>query len=236
MIFVGEGALLWRAVEHTLAAGLTVDLVCGPGREEPRPGVPYRAADDVNSLASVLADASSDGVVWSVNNPMIFRAPVLSSGLRVLNVHHGPLPAYRGRPEVALVYAMLHGEREFAATLHEVDAGLDTGPVLAAQRYPIGPEEPYHLVLRRGLDVCRELFERCLPLVAADPGWAGEPTPPVESVGGGYFGRKALDRLGRHRDAPGFSRATDLGFLAGYLPELAGALRATELQRDAGLT
>ncbi|WP_267241834.1 formyltransferase family protein [Streptomyces sp. PR69] len=235
MIFVGEGALLRRAVEHTLAAGLPVDLVCGPARQKPHPGVPYRATADVNSLASVLADASTDGVVWSVNNPLIFRAPVLSSGLRILNVHHGPLPAYRGRPEVALVYAMLHGEREFAATLHEVDEGIDTGRVLASQRYPIGPDEPYHVVLRRGLEVCQRLFERCLPQLAADAGWAGEPVPPVETAGGGYFGRAALARLGRRRDDPGFARATDLGFLAGYLPELAEALRATDLQREAGL-
>lgn len=227
MIFVGEGALLWRAVQHTLDHNLAVDLVCGPApaAEAARPDVPFRAVSDVNSVAAELVAASTDGVVWSLNNRMIFRTPVLSTGLRILNIHHGPLPAYRGLPEVALVYAMLHGEREFAATLHQVDEGIDTGLTLAADSYPIGPDEPYHVVLRRGLQTCHQLFERCVPLVAADPAWAGEPTPPTGADDGDYFGRKALARLPQHRSHPNFARATDLGFLAGYLPELATALR-----------
>ncbi|MEU2494111.1 formyltransferase family protein [Streptomyces sp. NPDC007883] len=226
MIFVGEGALLWRAVQHTLDSGLPVDLVCGPppAVSTTRPDVPFRAVADVNSVAAELVAASTDGVVWSLNNRMIFRAPVLSRGLRVLNVHHGPLPAYRGLPEVALVYAMLRGEREFAATLHQVDDGIDTGPLLAADRYPIGPDEPFHVVLRRGLRVCQRLFERCLPLVAADPDWNGEPARPGGTGPNGYFGRRELARLPDHRDHPEFSRATDLGFLADYLPELAAVL------------
>ncbi|MFI2457384.1 formyltransferase family protein [Streptomyces sp. NPDC019539] len=226
MIFVGEGALLWRAVQHTLDSDLPVDLVCGPppAVNTTRPDVPFRAVADVNSVAAELVAASTDGVVWSLNNRMIFRAPVLSRGLRVLNVHHGPLPAYRGLPEVALVYAMLRGEREFAATLHQVDDGIDTGPILAADRFPIGPDEPFHMVLRRGLRVCHRLFERCLPLVAADPAWSGEPARPGGAGANGYFGRRELARLPDHRDHPEFSRATNLGFLADYLPELAAVL------------
>ncbi len=227
MIFVGEGSLLWRAVQHTLDSNLPVDLVCCPAEVEPaaRPDVPFRAVTDINAVAAELAAAGTGGVVWSLNNRMIFRAPVLSAGLRILNIHHGPLPAYRGMPEVALVYAMLRGEQEYAATLHQVDEGIDTGPTLAAEPYPIGPDEPYHVVLRRGLRVCHDLFVRSLPLVAVDPAWAGEPTRPSHSEGTGYYGRKALARLPWHRDHPDFARATDLGFLAGYLPELATALR-----------
>ncbi|MFF3073456.1 formyltransferase family protein [Kitasatospora sp. NPDC057904] len=226
MIFVGEGALLWRAVRHTLDSGLPVDLVCGPAADggAAPPGVRHLAATDVNTVADELAAACTDGLVWSVNNRMIFRAPVLSTGLRVLNVHHGPLPAYRGMPEVALVYAMLDGETEFAATLHRVDEGIDTGPVLAREPYPIGAEEPYHVVMRRGLQVCHRLFERCLPLAAADPDWPGDPGASVGAGDGGYYGRTALARLPLWREHPEYARATDLGFLAGYLPELAEAL------------
>lgn len=226
MIFVGEGALLWRAVRHALAGGSAVDLVCGPAAEAAAApaGVRFLAAADVNAVAGELAAACTDGLVWSVNNRMIFRAPVLSTGLRVLNVHHGPLPAYRGLPEVALVYAMLGGETEFAATLHRVDEGIDTGPVLAREPYPIGTEEPYHAVMRRGLQACHHLFERCLPLAAADPDWPGDPARSPAVGTGGYYGRAALARLPRYRDHPQYARATDLGFLAGYLPDLAAAL------------
>ncbi|MEJ8639906.1 formyltransferase family protein [Streptomyces sp. MS2.AVA.5] len=227
MIFVGEGSLLWRAVQHTLDSNLPVDMVCSPAGAEPaaRPNIPFRAVTDINAIAAELTTAGTDGVVWSLNNRMIFRAPMLSAGLRILNIHHGPLPAYRGMPEVALVYAMLRGEREYAATLHQVDEGIDTGPTLASETYPIVPDEPYHVVLRRGLRVCHELFVRSLPLVDADPAWAGEPTLPSHNQGAGYYGRKALALLPGQRDHPDFARATDLGFLAGYLPDLAAALR-----------
>ncbi|MFD8395791.1 formyltransferase family protein [Streptomyces sp. NPDC059680] len=231
MIFVGEGALLWRAVQHTVDRDIPVDLVCGP---EPigavsatRPDVPFLATSDVNTVAAELAASCTDGLVWSINNRMIFREPVLSTDLRILNIHHGPLPAYRGMPEVALVYAMLRGEREFAATLHRVDQGIDTGTRLAVERYPIGMDDPYHVVLRRGLQSCHRLFERCLPALVTDPDWPGV-TEETDCAAGvrdsGYFGRSALTRLHEHRGNPEFARATDLGFLAGYLPELAAAL------------
>ncbi|MEV0966747.1 formyltransferase family protein [Streptomyces sp. NPDC049910] len=226
MIFVGEGALLWRAVRHTLDGGLPVDLVCGPSSGVPavRPDAPFLEVTDVNTAAAELAAAGTDGIVWSLNNRMIFRSLLLSGGLRVLNIHHGPLPAYRGLPEVALVYAMLHGEREFGATLHQVEEGVDTGPRVAADHYPIGPDEPFQVVLRRGLETCHRLFERCLPLVAADPDWTGEPT--LASTGPGrYFGREALARLDQYRGHPGFARATNPGFPAGYFPEFVAALR-----------
>jgi methionyl-tRNA formyltransferase len=228
VIFVGQGALLWRAVQHTLDSGLPVDLVCEPPAVEPTrsrpPEVPCLATTDINEAAQSLTSHSTDGLVWSINNRMIFRAPVLSTGLRILNIHHGPLPAYRGLPEVALVYAMLRGEQEFAATLHRVDAGIDTGQILAVEPYPIGADDPYHVVMRRGLQVCHRIFERCLPLAAADPYWPGEPDRAAVTRGNGYFGRKALARLPEYRGHAEFRRATDLGFLAGYLPELAALL------------
>ncbi|MEU6708974.1 formyltransferase family protein [Streptomyces wuyuanensis] len=229
MIFVGEGALLWRAVQHTLDSGLPVDLVCGPAAAIPAPtalpDVRFLAVTDINAVAAELSEAATDGLVWSVNNRMLFRAPVLSTGLRVLNIHHGPLPAYRGIPEVALVYAILRGERQFAATLHCVDEGIDTGRPLAADTYPIGAKDPYHVVMRRGLQVCQQLFVRCLPLAIADPDWPGDIGAVTRSPrGSGYFGRTALARLPDHHGHPEFPRATDLGLLAPYLPELAAAL------------
>ncbi|MFJ4806847.1 formyltransferase family protein [Streptomyces murinus] len=235
MIFVGEGALLWRAVQHTLDRDLPVDLVCGPqpitAATATPPDVPFLATPDINTVAAELTASCTDGLLWSINNRMIFRNPVLSTDLRILNIHHGPLPAYRGIPEIALVYAMLHGEREFAATLHRVDEGIDTGTKLAVERYPIGTDDPYHAVLRRGLQACHQLFERCLPALAKDPGWPGEMketdygTPAQDS---GYYGRSALARLHEHHKNPEFARATNLGFLAGYLPELTAALHRVD--------
>jgi phosphoribosylglycinamide formyltransferase 1 len=54
---------------------------------------------------------------------------------RVLNVHPGPLPEFPGaHPLEDLLDA---GAHEAAATVHYVDAGIDTGPVIASEPVPV---------------------------------------------------------------------------------------------------
>ena len=49
MIFVGDGALLWRAVRHARADGHPVDLVCHGPRTTPPPGFTPDEARAVHS-------------------------------------------------------------------------------------------------------------------------------------------------------------------------------------------
>lgn len=223
MIFVGDGALLRRAVAHAATRGHRVDLVCSADPlDAAAADAPHLAAADVNAHARTLARACTDGIVWSLNNRQIFREPLLrSEGLRILNIHNGLLPRHRGLPSVAVLFAVLHGDPEYGATAHEVDAGIDTGPVLAEHRFPIGPEDRYHQVMLRGIRACHALFEQILPAVAAGTahparGPAAEPSA--------YYGPRALDRLAAYRDHPAYARATDLGLFAAHAPEVAGAL------------
>ena len=51
------------------------------------------------------------------------------------NVHASLLPRYRGAAPIQ--WAVIRGERETGATLMQMDAGLDTGPMLLTQRVPI---------------------------------------------------------------------------------------------------
>ena len=54
---------------------------------------------------------------------------------RVVNVHPGPLPEFPGaHPLEDLLEA---GAHEAAATVHYVDAGIDTGPVIASESVPV---------------------------------------------------------------------------------------------------
>lgn len=220
MIFIGRGALLWRAVRSAQAAGHRIDLVWTDPDETVPDGVPVLTGSDVNSASDVVVATCTDGVVWSVNNPTILRAPIVESGLRVLNIHNGPLPAYRGRPEIAVVHALLAGESCYAATLHEVDLGVDTGAVLAVEEFGIGPEDTFQDVMMAGLRACHTLFERALPEVVA-----GTLTPlPSSGDRGGYHGLRDLAELDAHQDNPRYARASALGVFAPHYPELAAAL------------
>ncbi|MFE9480584.1 formyltransferase family protein [Streptomyces spororaveus] len=223
MIFVGEGALLRRAVTHAAGLGHPVDLVCSADPlDAVAAGAPHLAAADVNAHAGTLTRACTDGIVWSLNNKQIFREPLLrADGPRILNIHNGLLPRHRGLPSVAVLFALLHGDTEYGATAHEVDAGIDTGPVLAEHRFPIGPEDRYHQVMLRGIRACQALFERILPAVAAG---SAHPVRAVTAEPSAYYGLRALDRLDTYRDHPAYPRATDLGPFAAHAPELTRAL------------
>jgi phosphoribosylglycinamide formyltransferase-1 len=85
---------------------------------------------------------------------------------QVVNVHPAPLPAFPGAHPLEDLLAA--GGREAAATVHYVDEGVDTGPVIASERVPVLPDdtvetlrERVHAVEHRLLpEVVRELCAR----------------------------------------------------------------------------
>ena len=85
---------------------------------------------------------------------------------RVVNVHPAPLPDFPGAHPLEDLLAA--GATEGAATVHVVDEGVDTGPVLASEPVPVLPgdsvdslRERVHEVEHRLLPrVVRELCER----------------------------------------------------------------------------
>ncbi len=55
-----------------------------------------------------------------------------------INVHASLLPKYRGAAPIQ--WAVLNGEAESGVTTMQMDAGLDTGPMLLSRRCPIPPD------------------------------------------------------------------------------------------------
>ncbi len=77
-----------------------------------------------------------------------------------LNIHSSLLPAYRGRAPVN--WAILEGERELGATLHFLDAGVDTGAVVFQESFPLGDDEDAGDALRKLDGVYRSLLGRAV--------------------------------------------------------------------------
>lgn len=70
----------------------------------------------------------------------ILPKPVLDAPARgSINVHASLLPKYRGAAPIA--WAIIRGETETGVTTFLMDEGMDTGPVLLAERTPIRPDE-----------------------------------------------------------------------------------------------
>ncbi|HEV8356796.1 MAG TPA: methionyl-tRNA formyltransferase [Gemmatimonadales bacterium] len=75
----------------------------------------------------------------SVNWPFRLRLETLAAlPGGILNVHGGDLPRYRGNAPFA--WAILQGEATAGFTVHLMDEGLDTGPIVLQRQVPILPE------------------------------------------------------------------------------------------------
>jgi phosphoribosylglycinamide formyltransferase 1 len=95
-----------------------------------------REARDV-ALAQWLQSHGVDLVVCA-GYMHLFRKPFFDYyGGRIVNTHSAPLPEYPGAHPIEDVLAA--GAPETAATVHWVDEGIDTGPVIRAERVPVLP-------------------------------------------------------------------------------------------------
>ena len=70
------------------------------------------------------------GWLWLLSPPFLAAFPD-----RVINVHPTLLPAFPGRHSVER--AVEHGVRVHGVTVHRVDEGVDTGPILAQAALPV---------------------------------------------------------------------------------------------------
>lgn len=84
---------------------------------------------------------------------------------RVINVHPALLPAHGGRGMYGNhVHAavLAAGEKETGVSIHLVDSGYDTGPILAQRRVPVLPGDSVESLAARVLPVEHELYVETL--------------------------------------------------------------------------
>jgi methionyl-tRNA formyltransferase len=80
-----------------------------------------------------------------------------------INVHASLLPKYRGAAPIN--WAIANGERETGVTIMQMDAGMDTGPMLARRSISIGDEETAPELSARLAQVGADLLSETLPRV-----------------------------------------------------------------------
>ena len=96
---------------------------------------------------ALLLDRGIDLVVLAGFRRILGPAFVDSWRGLVVNVHPSLLPAFPGLH--ALRDALVAGVRETGVTVHLVDAGVDTGPVLAQRTVPVEPGDDEATLHRR---------------------------------------------------------------------------------------
>lgn len=81
---------------------------------------------------------------------------------RVLNIHPALLPAFPGTDGYG--DAWKHGVKVHGATVHFVDYGEDTGPIIGQSCYERRDDDTIESFSSRGLELEWELYVRCLKL------------------------------------------------------------------------
>jgi methionyl-tRNA formyltransferase len=159
--FYGPVGFVRLVARYARARGRNVEAVAAAH------AVPVRALDTINDSAylATLAARAVD-VLLSVSAPEIFRTAALLAAPRVLNVHNGRLPRYRGM--MPTFWALHEGDDEVVVTVHEMAERLDAGRVVAEFPMPVEPGESAFDVSARakvlaGREVARLLAAQAWP-------------------------------------------------------------------------
>lgn len=100
-------------------------------------GLPVRTPKSLKSKEEqqAFANLNADAAVVAAYGLILPKAILDAPRLGCLNVHASLLPRWRGAAPIQR--AILGGDTETGVTVMQVDEGLDTGPMLLANRVPI---------------------------------------------------------------------------------------------------
>ncbi|MBK9033369.1 MAG: methionyl-tRNA formyltransferase [Myxococcales bacterium] len=172
VVFMGSPDFAVPCLEAVVAAGHEVALVvtqpdkpAGRGGAMAAPAV-KRAAERLGlpviqprsvrppELAAELAATGAELAVVVAYGKILPPAVLAAFPRGCVNVHGSLLPAYRGAAPIQ--WAVIDGRETTGVTIMQLDAGMDTGPMLLTRAVPIGADE-----------TAGELFARLAPLGAA---------------------------------------------------------------------
>jgi methionyl-tRNA formyltransferase len=126
--------------------------------------VPIVGSGHFKDLEGVAGKEWSVDLAVSVFYDKIIKAWFIQKCQRILNIHNGPLPKYRGVSPIN--WALKNGEREHGITIHEITPGIDDGPIVAQLKYSIYPEFDEVIdVYLRSIEYGWTLFQATMPLL-----------------------------------------------------------------------
>jgi methionyl-tRNA formyltransferase len=130
-------------------------------------GVPVIMPEDPNDAAIVgEIKALAPDFLFSFYYRNMLGPQLLALPRRgAYNMHGSLLPRYRGR--VPVNWAVIMGERETGATLHQMVEKPDAGGIVDQEAVPIGPEDTAAEVFGKVTDAAERVLARALPGLVA---------------------------------------------------------------------
>ncbi|WP_047152450.1 phosphoribosylglycinamide formyltransferase [Aneurinibacillus tyrosinisolvens] len=167
------GAIMQAIAEGSLTGAEVVLLVC----DKPEAYVLKRAAEysvptfafranEYSSKAAVeaeivhrLEEAGAEFIVLAGYMRLIGDTLLASYGGRMINLHPSLLPSFAGKDAVG--QALRYGVKVTGITVHFVDEGMDTGPIIAQRMIPVYQDDTKETLVAR----VQEEEHRLLPQV-----------------------------------------------------------------------
>ncbi len=190
-----------RCLATLLAHGVKVELVV-THQDDPRETIWFASVEklarlhelevatpeDPELLVGRLARIAPEFLFSFYYRHMLSPAVLATASRGAFNMHGSLLPKYRGR--VPVNWAILRGERETGATLHEMVAKPDAGRIVDRMAVPILPDDRAIDVFRKVTVAAELVLDRSIgPLVAGTARLAEQ-----DLAAGSYFGgRKPED-------------------------------------------
>jgi methionyl-tRNA formyltransferase len=146
-------------------------------------GLPCLYTEDLAAaeLAADVARVQPDIIFSFYYRAMLPAALLGLARVGAFNMHGSLLPRYRGRAPTN--WAVLHGETETGATLHEMVAKADAGAIIDQAAVPILPDDTAQQVFDKVTVAAEQVLWRSLPAILAGH-W---PRLPNDLARGSYF-------------------------------------------------
>jgi phosphoribosylglycinamide formyltransferase-1 len=95
----------------------------------------------------------------------IDRVNTVPNRPRIMNIHPALLPAFAGLDGYGDTFR--YGCKVGGCTVHFIDYGEDTGPIIGQRTFQICPEDTLDSIRQKGLKLEWELYPECIQLFAA---------------------------------------------------------------------
>jgi len=128
-------------------------------------GYPDREAFD-RAVLAVLAEHRVGLVCLAGYMRVLTPAFVRALPGRIMNIHPALLPAFPGLH--AQRQAFQHGVKISGATVHFVDEGVDTGPIICQVAVPVREDDTEETLAARTLEQEHQLYPRAIRLFAEE--------------------------------------------------------------------
>ena len=188
-VLLGQGVRVLLVVTHRDNPGETIwfDSVEALARSRALPVITPANANDPAVVAQIRALAPE--FLFSFYYRYMLGPELLALPRRgAYNMHGSLLPKYRGR--VPVNWAVIMGERETGATLHQMVAKPDAGGIVDQEAVPIGADDTAAEVFGKVVAAAEQMLARALPALIAG---SARITPQNLGQGSYYGGRKPED-------------------------------------------